>query len=117
MSGTSPRSRTAPSGSASAWPSVGSGNGSRAGTRKRRTVIERHVEFSVNDEAGKAFEVFFAQEYRPAMACQEGFRGAHLLRDQDDRARYQMVIRFDTLEQAAYWRSLLEGVKTYDHLI
>jgi len=68
-------------------------------------VIERHVDFSVNDEAGKAFEVFFEQEYRPAMACQEGFRGAHLLRDQDDRARYQMVIRFDTLGQAAYWRA------------
>jgi len=68
-------------------------------------VIERHVEFSVNYEAGEAFEIFFAQEYRPAMACQEGFRDAHLLRDQDDCARYQMVIRFDTLEQAAYWRA------------
>lgn len=68
-------------------------------------MIERHVEFSVHAEAGEAFEIFFAQEYRPAMACQEGFRDAHLLRDQDDCARYQMVIRFDTLEQAAYWRA------------
>ena len=68
-------------------------------------MIERHVELCVYDGAQEAFEILFAQEYRPAMARQQGFGSAHLLRQQVDAARYPMVSRFDTVEHAADWRA------------
>lgn len=67
-------------------------------------MIERHVTFDVIPGQGEAFEQFFADAYRPAMAAMDGFVAVSLLRSQESAA-YQMVIRFDSAEAAAAWRA------------
>ncbi len=68
-------------------------------------MIERHVTFHVNPGKGKDFEELFVEKYRPAMATMPGFVGVELLREVDQAAQYQMVIRFQSVEDAAAWRA------------
>jgi len=68
-------------------------------------MIERHVTFEVLSDRGEAFEQFFVQEYRPAMSRMAGFVRVELLREQEAPLRYQMTIRFDSVETAAAWRA------------
>ena len=68
-------------------------------------MIERHVTFDVLPDKAQEFERLFTEEYRPAMAQMPGFVGVELLREQGDAHKYQMVIRFNTAEEAAAWRS------------
>ena len=67
-------------------------------------MIERHVTFNVLPEKTNEFEQLFTQEYRPAMSGMPGFVRVELLREQQDRQKYQMVIRFESTESAAAWR-------------
>ena len=68
-------------------------------------MIERHVTFEVLQGKEDAFELFFVQEYRPAMSRMAGFVRLELLRASEAPSNYQMVIRFETLETAAAWRA------------
>ncbi len=68
-------------------------------------MIERHITFNVRPERTEAFERFFADEYRPAMAKSPGFVKVELLREADSATRYQMVLRFADAESAAGWRT------------
>jgi heme-degrading monooxygenase HmoA len=68
-------------------------------------MIERHVTFNVLPDKGQDFETLFIEAYRPAMAAMLGFVNVELLCEQDDPTQYHMVIRFDSMETAAAWRS------------
>ena len=68
-------------------------------------MIERHVTFNVLSDKTREFEDLFTAEYRPAMAAMPGYGKVELLREQDDPTQYQMVIRFESMETAAGWRS------------
>lgn len=68
-------------------------------------MIERHVTFSVFPDQGQEFEKFFLEKYRPAMSAMRGFVKVELLREEGQTCQYQMVIRFDSTEAAAEWRS------------
>ena len=68
-------------------------------------MIERHVTFDVFPEKTQEFETLFVEEYRPAMASMKGYIKVELLREQDNPHRYQMIIRFDSLDSAAAWRN------------
>jgi heme-degrading monooxygenase HmoA len=68
-------------------------------------MIERHVTFNVLPEKTKEFEELFTNEYQPAMAAMPGFVKVDLLCEQEDPTQYQMVIRFESLETAAGWRT------------
>jgi antibiotic biosynthesis monooxygenase (ABM) superfamily enzyme len=68
-------------------------------------VIERHITFNVLPDMTAAFEQFFADEYRPAMAKSPGFVKVELLREAESLTRYQMVLRFDDAESATGWRT------------
>ena len=68
-------------------------------------MIERHVTFDVLPDKTREFERLFSDEYRHAMARMPGFIRVELLSEQENPARYQMVIRFISPEQAAAWRS------------
>ncbi len=68
-------------------------------------MIERHITFNVHSDKTGAFERFFVDTYRPAMAVSPGFVRADLLREADRPTRYQMVLRFDDLDSAASWRT------------
>lgn len=68
-------------------------------------MIERHVTFSVFEDKTQDFERLFIEEYRPAMSSMPGFVRVELLSEHSDPCRYHMVIRFDSLEEAAAWRS------------
>ena len=68
-------------------------------------MIERHVTFSVLPDKASDFERLFVAEYRPAMAAMPGFIRVDLLRLPDDPTQYQMLIRFESAETAAAWRS------------
>jgi antibiotic biosynthesis monooxygenase (ABM) superfamily enzyme len=68
-------------------------------------MIERHVTFNVYPDKRQDFEKFFAEEYRPAMAVMPGFVRVDLLCQSDQTSQYQMVIRFESAEAAADWRS------------
>jgi heme-degrading monooxygenase HmoA len=68
-------------------------------------MIERHVTFHVFPDKGRDFESVFVEKYRPAMATMPGFVSVELLREVDQAARYQMVIRFQSVEDAAAWRA------------
>lgn len=67
-------------------------------------MIERHVTFNVYPDKVKQFEEMFVESYRPAMAVMPGYVKVDLLRQQDQGSRYQMVIRFESVEAAADWR-------------
>lgn len=68
-------------------------------------MIERHVTFNVPPGKERAFERLFVEEYRPAMSGMPGFVRVELLREREDPTKYQMVIRFESLETAANWRN------------
>jgi len=68
-------------------------------------MIERHVTFNVLAGKTKEFEELFTKEYRPAMAAMPGFVKVELLAEQEYPSQYQMVIRFESMETAAGWRS------------
>jgi len=68
-------------------------------------MIERHVTFDVLPDKAEEFERLFVDEYRLAMARMPGFIKVELLREQENPAKYQMVIRFTSLEEAAAWRN------------
>ncbi len=68
-------------------------------------MIERHVTFNVLPGKERAFERLFVEEYRPAMSGMPGFVRVELLREREDPTKYQMVIRFESLETAANWRN------------
>jgi heme-degrading monooxygenase HmoA len=68
-------------------------------------MIERHVTFSVFPGKTAEFEKMFKEEYRPAMATMSGFDRVDLLCRAGEPLQYQMVIRFDSAENAAKWRN------------
>ncbi|HTS15568.1 MAG TPA: antibiotic biosynthesis monooxygenase family protein [Candidatus Sulfotelmatobacter sp.] len=68
-------------------------------------MIERHITFTVPPEHADAFERFFAERYRPAMAASPGFVRVDLLREAEQATRYQMVLRFADLEASVGWRT------------
>jgi heme-degrading monooxygenase HmoA len=68
-------------------------------------MIERHVTFDVLPDKADEFEQLFSDEYRPAMARMPGFIKVDLLREQVNPARYHMVIRFTSSDEAAAWRN------------
>ena len=68
-------------------------------------MIERHVTFEVLPDKTDEFEKFFSEHYRPAMSRMPGFVKVELLREQNAPLRYQMVIRFQTADDAAGWRA------------
>ncbi len=67
-------------------------------------MIERHVTFNVIPGKEKDFETLFKDSYSIAMSKQPGFVSVTLLKEHDQGAAYQMVIRFQSLETAAAWR-------------
>jgi len=67
-------------------------------------MIERHVTFEVVPGKESAFEELFKTKYSKAMARQPGFVSVGLLREKEVPTRYQMLIRFESLETAAAWR-------------
>lgn len=71
-------------------------------------MIERHVTFDVISGKEPAFEQFFKNEYRLAMAIKKGFVRTSLLRNKENPSQFCMVICFDTLENAAGWRASSE---------
>ncbi len=70
-------------------------------------MIERHVSFDVLPDKAPEFEKFFVEKYRPGMETMDGFLKVELLREAEQGCRYQMVIRFESLEAAAAWRGSL----------
>jgi heme-degrading monooxygenase HmoA len=68
-------------------------------------MIERHVTFEVIADKAPRFVAFFTDHYRPAMMKSPGFVSVELIVEIDQPARYQMVIRFESLEQSEAWRS------------
>jgi len=68
-------------------------------------MIERHVTFDVLPDKAQDFEKLFVEQYRPAMDDMPGYIKVELLREQENPGKYQMVIRFESLEAAAAWRS------------
>ncbi len=68
-------------------------------------MIERHVTFEVIPGKESAFEDLFKTEYAKAMGRQPGFVSVGLLKAREGESpRYQMLIRFASLETAAAWR-------------
>jgi len=68
-------------------------------------MIERHITFDVHPDMTAAFERFYADEYRPAMASSPGYIESILLREADSVTRYHIVLRFEDTESAAGWRT------------
>jgi heme-degrading monooxygenase HmoA len=66
-------------------------------------VIERHVTFHLRPGKADEFVSFFGSAYAPAMARQDGFCAAELLRP-DDSDTLVMVLRFASTEAAQAWR-------------
>jgi len=68
-------------------------------------MIERHITFTVGPDHAAAFERFFAERYRPAMAASPGYVRVDLLREAEDATKYQMVLRFRDLDASVGWRT------------
>ena len=68
-------------------------------------MIHRNLTFKVPVQHGTAFERYFEQSYRPAMANAPGYVGAELLRAIDDPTRYEMTLRWASPDDAAGWRT------------
>ncbi len=68
-------------------------------------MIERHITFTVPAANTTAFERFFGESYRPAMAKAPGYVRVELLREVDDPGRYQMALRFTDPDAATAWRT------------
>ena len=71
-------------------------------------MIERHVTFDVLPGKEEDFRELFVREYRPAMATMPGFVRVELVREQEDPSKFLMLIRFETIETAAAWRTSRE---------
>jgi antibiotic biosynthesis monooxygenase (ABM) superfamily enzyme len=71
-------------------------------------VIERHITFNVHPDLTADFERFFRETYRPAMSRARGFVRVELIREGENAARYQMMLRFQDVETAAEWRTCAE---------
>jgi antibiotic biosynthesis monooxygenase (ABM) superfamily enzyme len=69
------------------------------------SMIERHITFTVPAANAAAFERFFDEAYRPAMAEAPGYVRVELLREIEEPARYQMSLRFSDPDSAAGWRT------------
>ena len=67
-------------------------------------MIERHITFKVLPDRSGDFERFFAERYRPAMSESPGFVRVELLREAEQPAHYQMVLRFRDAESSRGWR-------------
>ncbi len=67
-------------------------------------MIERHLTFNVHADLAADFERFFSETYAPRMAESPGFVRVELLREQDQPARYAMVLRWADAESAVGWR-------------
>jgi antibiotic biosynthesis monooxygenase (ABM) superfamily enzyme len=67
-------------------------------------MIERQVTFQVIQGKEMDFENLFRDAYSIAMSKQPGFVSVALLKEHEQAAVYQMVIRFQSLETAAAWR-------------
>ena len=67
-------------------------------------MTERHVTFNVIPGKEKDFEALFKDAYCMPMSKQPRFVSVTLLKEHDEEAVYQMVIRFRNLETAAAWR-------------
>jgi heme-degrading monooxygenase HmoA len=68
-------------------------------------MIQRHLTFKVTAEHADAFERYFQQRYRPAMAQAPGYVRAELLREVDDPTRYRMTLGWADADAAAGWRT------------
>ena len=68
-------------------------------------MIERHITFSVHPDRTAEFERFFAEDYAPEMAKSPGFVRVELLREAENDAGYQMVLRFRDAEASLAWRT------------
>ena len=68
-------------------------------------MIERHVTFNVHPDRMREFERLFMDEYRPAMSSMPGFVKVDLLCRSDQPTQYAMIIRFESAETSAAWRS------------
>jgi heme-degrading monooxygenase HmoA len=68
-------------------------------------MIERHVTFHVHPGKEGSFRSFFREVYAPAMARTPGFVSANLLQDQEESSDLKMVLRFESIDAAAAWRS------------
>jgi len=68
-------------------------------------MIERHVTFHVLPGKEDEFKNFFQAKYRPEMEKTKGFIKAELLNDEDIPQELKMVLRFESTEAAASWRS------------
>jgi heme-degrading monooxygenase HmoA len=67
-------------------------------------VIERHVTFRIRPGKAEEFVSYFGSAYAPAMARQEGFCGAEIIRPDDLTDALVMVLRFASAEAAQAWR-------------
>lgn len=68
-------------------------------------MIERHVIFKVLPGKGADFTKYFEDQYRPAMAKNDGFIRAELLKVLDSDSDYMMMLRFEDQQAAAAWRA------------
>ncbi len=68
-------------------------------------MIERHITFKVHEHRTADFERFFADVYRPGAARTPGYVSLELLREMEQRSRYQMVFRWETRDAATAWRT------------
>lgn len=68
-------------------------------------MIERHITFSVHPDRTVEFERFVAEQYAPAMSKSPGFVSVGLLREVEDAARYQMLMRWRDADSAVTWRT------------
>jgi len=67
--------------------------------------IERHVTFHGLPEEVEEFEKFIEEKYRPVMANTNGFIKSNLLNDTENHQDLKMVLRFESKEAAARWRT------------
>jgi heme-degrading monooxygenase HmoA len=68
-------------------------------------TIERHITFNVHPDRTAEFERFFAEAYRPPVLEMPGLIECGLLREMENPARYQMVFRWESADNAAAWRT------------
>ena len=67
-------------------------------------MIERHISLEVHPGRTTEFERFFADRYRPPVLLMPGLIECVLLREAGSEARYQIVFRWATAEDAVAWR-------------
>lgn len=68
-------------------------------------MIERHVTFTVFPEKSNQFEMFFIDQYRPAMSKMAGFVDVFLIQEMEHPDLYQMKICFESAEASEEWRA------------